>query len=263
MDHQLLTRPQLDRELRHRTEVDHLVDDAGDARDVARRDLAGGELDLLGPDRHLELVGTRSGTRAVGRHDALAVAQVHDRHRTLAAVDADVDQVRDTDEAGHERRRGPLVELARRRDLLDDAVLHDRDAVGHRQRLLLIVRDVDERRLRLRLEVLQLELQLLAELQVEGAERLVEQQGRGPVDERAGQRDALLLAAGELAGLALLEVLEAHRPDRLLDALLRLLPADLLDLQPERDVVPHRHVREQRVGLEHHVHVAPGRRART
>ena len=107
-------------------------------------------------------------------------------------------------------------------DLLDDAVVHDRDAVGHRERLLLVVRDVDERRLRLRLDVLQLELHLLAELQVEGAERLVEQQRRGPVDERAGERDALLLAAGELARLALLEALEAHRPDRLRDALLRL-----------------------------------------
>jgi hypothetical protein len=40
---------------------------------------------------------------------------------------------------------------------------------------------------------------LLAQLQVERAERLVEEQHRGVVDERAGQRDALLLAAGELA----------------------------------------------------------------
>ena len=66
---------------------------------------------------------------------------------------------------------------------------------------------------------LELELHLLAELQVERAERLVEQQRRGPVDERAGERDALLLAAGELAGPALLEPLEAHGADGLGDAL--------------------------------------------
>ena len=58
---------------------------------------------------------------------------------------------------------------------------------------------VDERDPDLALDPLQLDLQALAQLQVERAERLVEQQHRGPVDERAGERDALLLAARELA----------------------------------------------------------------
>ena len=50
---------------------------------------------------------------------------------------------------------------------------------------------------------LQQHLQLLAQLQVERAERLVEQQHLGVEDERASERDALLLAARELrAGLA-------------------------------------------------------------
>ena len=53
------------------------------------------------------------------------------------------------------------------------------------------------------LDSLQLDLKLLAELEVERAERLVEQQHRGPVDERARERHALLLAARELARLAL------------------------------------------------------------
>ena len=35
-------------------------------------------------------------------------------------------------------------------------------------------------------------------------------------------------------------------------------PADLLDLEPEGDVLPDRHVREERVGLEDHVHVPLG-----
>ena len=45
---------------------------------------------------------------------------------------------------------------------------------------------------------LELDLHLAAQLEVEGAERLVEQQHLGPVDQGAGQRDALPLAAGEL-----------------------------------------------------------------
>ena len=60
------------------------------------------------------------------------------------------------------------------------------------------MRDVDERRAELVLDALQLELHLLAQLHVERAERLVEQQRGGPVDERARERDPLLLAAREL-----------------------------------------------------------------
>ena len=49
----------------------------------------------------------------------------------------------------------------------------------------------------------QVELQLLAELGVESAHRLVEQEHGRLEHERARQRDALLLATGELVGLAL------------------------------------------------------------
>ena len=41
---------------------------------------------------------------------------------------------------------------------------------------------------------------------------------RGPVDERAGERDALLLAAGELRRLALAEAAELDELERLADA---------------------------------------------
>ncbi len=76
--------------------------------------------------------------------------------------------------------------------------MHHGDAVGHRERLALVVRDVAERDADGALHVLQLGLHVGAQLQVERAERLVEQQHLGAVDERAGERDALLLAAREL-----------------------------------------------------------------
>ena len=71
---------------------------------------------------------------------------------------------------------GLLVDLRRRPDLLDPPVVEDRDPVRHRQRLLLVVRDVDEGDPHVRLDRLQLHLHLLAELQVERAERLVQEQ---------------------------------------------------------------------------------------
>ena len=50
---------------------------------------------------------------------------------------------------------------------------------------------------------LELDLHLLAELEVERAQGLVEQQDAGPVHERARERDPLPLAARQLAGLRL------------------------------------------------------------
>ena len=69
-----------------------------------------------------------------------------------------------------------LVDLGRRADLLDPAVVEHGQAVAHGQRLLLVVRHVDEGDADLLLDPLELDLHLLAELEVERAERLVEQQ---------------------------------------------------------------------------------------
>ena len=76
------------------------------------------------------------------------------------------------------------------------------------------MRDVDERDADRLLDVLELDLHLLAELQVERAQRLVEQQHAGSVDERARQGDALPLPARELARLALRERAQADERQR-------------------------------------------------
>ena len=109
--------------------------------------------------------------------------------------------------------------------------------------------------------LLELDLHLLAELEVERAERLVEQQHLRPVDDRARERDALALAAGELARLARRRSRRgapSRAPPRRARAPLGL--GDLLDAQPVLDVLLHGHVREQRVVLEDRVDVARERR---
>ena len=79
------------------------------------------------------------------------------------------------------------------------------------------------------LESLQLQLELLAQLQVERAQRLVEEQHLRPVDERPRERDPLLLAAGELSRLPRAVVLEADAAQDLGDT-----PAQLGALTPFR-----------------------------
>jgi hypothetical protein len=114
------------------------------------------------------------------------------------------------------------------------------------------VRDVHERDAHLGLDALELELHLPPQLEVERAQRLVEQQHARAVDDRPRERDALLLPAGELRRLAPGEMAELDQVERLVH-----LPADVLDpasLEPERDVLVDVEVREQRVALEHRVH---------
>jgi hypothetical protein len=104
---------------------------------------------------------------------------------------------------------------------------------------------------------------LLAELQVERAQGLVEEQHGRAVHERARERDALLLAAGELGGAPLRLSGEAHALELLAHAPADLGLVHLLALEPERDVLLDAPVREQRVALEDGVRRAlEGREAR-
>ncbi len=117
--------------------------------------------------------------------------------------------------------------------MLNGAVVHDRDAIRHRQRLTLVVRHVDERDADLALDALEFDLHGLAQLEVQRAERLAEQQRPRAVDQRAGHRDPLLLATRQFPRPAPLPTGEVHdlkhlpnpAPDlRQLGTLLRLRP---------------------------------------
>ena len=230
---------EVDHGVRGGAEVDDLADHAGgdaavtvDAAVVA----SGLQGDLLGPDAH------RAG-HADQRLRHLALQQVGGAH-----------------EAGDEGGGGLLVELDRGGDLLDEAVAEDRDPVAHRERLLLVVGDEHERDAEVALHLLELDLHLAAQLEVERAERLVEQQHPRPVHQRPGERDPLALAAGELVRAAVPEARQPHRLERLQGAGAGLGPRHLLDPQAVGHVLQHAHVREQCVVLEDRVDVAGERR---
>ena len=170
-----------------------------------------------------------------------------------------VHQIGLAEEVGDEGRRRPLIGFVRRADLLGAALVHHHDAVGQRHRLGLVVGHQDGRGADGALDLAQLDLHLLAQLGVEIAERLVEQQDLRADDQRAGQRHALLLAARELARKARGEGGQPHQLQRLGDALGALGRRHALHLEPERHVLGHRHVREERVALEHDAEPALGR----
>ena len=154
------------------------------------------------------------------------------------------------------RVAGAVVQVLGRAQLLDPAAVHDSDPIAHRERLFLVVGHVHEGDPDLDLDPLQFELELAPEFEVECAERLVEEQHRGPIDERPGERHALLLAARQLVRLSALVAGQLHELECLADAIPRLGLGDALAAQPERHVVAHVEMREQRVVLEDHVHRA-------
>src|SRR5690606_29200884 len=72
----------------------------------------------------------------------------------------------------------------------------------------------------------------------------------------AGDRHALLLTAGKLAGQLLGLRAEADERERLVDAPVRLRALHALHGKAEADILAHRHVGKQRIALENHAEAA-------
>ena len=130
-----------------------------------------------------------------------------------------------------------------------------------RERLGLIMGDVNECDADFLLQIDELDLHFLAQLRIERGQRLIEQQHRRLRDQRAAQRDALLLPAGELVRIALAEALQAHVFQRRGDPGADHRGGSLRHLERERDIAFDRHVWKERVALEHHPHRPALRRA--
>ncbi len=226
--------------------------------------VAGSRSDVLGPqaDHHLGAVGDLD----VGRREP-AAAHLHPDPVSRVA-----DQPRQrvhgwaADEPGDEQVRRLVVHVAGRAHLLEPAVLEHGDPVGHGHRLDLVVGDVDDGGGQLPVELDQLHPGLGPQLGVEVRQRLVHEEDLGPPDDGAGERHPLALAAREGAGLAVEQLAEPEDASGLGDPLgplglaqlARLAAVDGVGPGLERhlDVLPHRHVRVERVALEHHGDVA-------
>ena len=148
-----------------------------------------------------------------------------------------------------QRLRRALVDLLGRARLLDAPRAQHGHGVGERERFLLVVGDEERARAGGAQDRRDLLAQALAQAGVERGERLVEQHDLGIGRQRAGERDALALAARELVRVRRGPVGEADERE----ALRR--PRSRPDA-PKPDVGGDREVREQRAVLEDHADVA-------
>jgi len=133
----------------------------------------------------------------------------------------------------------------------DSTLLEDDHLVGEGERLVDVVGDEDDGLAELALQAVELGLQIGADDRVDGTEGLVHQQDVRVARQCAGDADALLLAAGELSGVALRErAVQAHLVQELerLGAGLRLGHA--LEHGDRRDVVDDAAVRQEAGGLQ-------------
>ena len=153
-----------------------------------------------------------SGARTLAAHVLLVL---DDQPVAVALGHLAADDVVVAHEPGHELGRRLRGDRQRIGDLLDARLVHDHDAVGHRERLFLVVRDVDEHQAELALEVAQLDAHPQLEQAVEVAERLVEEERLRLRDEDARERDALLLPTRERPRLAVGERRQADHVERL------------------------------------------------
>ena len=153
-----------------------------------------------------------------------------------------------------------VIDVLGRADLLDNAVVHHHHAVAHGQSFLLVVGDIDKGFFGLLLDFLQLELHAFAQLEVERAERLVQQNNIGIANQRARNGNALLLTAGKLCHRAFFITLEVNDGKHFHYFLFDFVFRKLFELQPKGNVIKHVQVGEQRILLKDGVDIPLVRR---
>ena len=111
----------------------------------------------------------------------------------------------------------------------------------------------DEGNADLLLNPFQLVLHFLAELQIQGRQRLVQKQHLRLVDQRPGKGHTLLLSAGQQGGVFILIALQADKLQHFHDLLIDDILTHLLDLQSEGDIFVYAQMGKQGVFLKYGV----------
>ena len=193
-------------------------------------------------------------SRDVGDADVVAVV-THRAFRHFHRQDRGF-----AEELRHERGFRPRVQLFRRADLRDPAVIDHSDAIGQGQRLALVMRDIDRREAKFAVQTPQLDLHGLTQRFVERRQGFIHQEHARAEYNGARHRDALSLTSRKAFDRPISEPFELHECKSPRD-----LGGDLgarCAPQPQRigDIVADRHMGKQRIGLKHHAHIAPVRR---
>ena len=216
-------------------------------------------VDVFRTDAHVYFLADVIAGHALNltRRHANGVGAEHGKHAVAALFQLYLEYVhlRRADEAAYEQVCRIVVQILRGILLLHHAVLHHHDARAHRHSLGLIVGDVDEGGLQLLVQLRDFGARLYAQLRVQVGQRFIHQEYLRFADDGAPERHALALTAGKRRRLAVQQGLNAQTLRGRLYAPVDLVLGHLVQLQTEGHVVVDRHVRIERVALEHHGNV--------
>ncbi len=147
----------------------------------------------------------------------MAIVETHAETIILLTDDRTGQDVRVTKEASDEAGPRLVVDLLGRTHLLDHALAHHDDLVGHRQGLGLIMGHEHGRDTEFALNALEFDPHLLAQIGIERGQRLIQQQHIRTDHDGTRQRDALLLATRQLIRKAVARIGQLDEFQRLPD----------------------------------------------
>ena len=133
----------------------------------------------------------------------------------------------------------------------DRAMVHQEDFIGQTECLGLVVGHVNRGKPQSFLKRTEFDPHLLAQPCVQVRQRLIEQHQPRFMHQRAGQSDALLLAAGHEGRRPVFEPFQSYKLQHFTGTVAPFGHRHAAHLQRKRDIFDHRHVRPDGVGLEH------------
>jgi hypothetical protein len=161
------------------------------------------------------------------------------------------EKIRAAEESRDELGLRPEIKLVGTTDFQEAAGVHDPDAISELECFLLIMGHEDRGNAELPLDLADRSSQFGADSGIEGAERFVEQQDLRIASECARQRHALLLASRELPRIASAQSGQSDQLEQLFATLLPIGFRPAPDPEREVEILPDRHLPEERVVLEY------------
>ena len=159
-------------------------------------------------------------------------------------------------EIGHKHAGRALINFLRRAELLDHALVHDGNFVGHGHGFALVVGDIHRGCAQAVMQGAQFQAHQFAELRIECAQRLVHHEGQWLAHDGAPQRDPLAVTAGQTRDRRFKQMRDLQRGGSLRHPGVDLGARHALRHQRKGDVLAHRHMRVQRKHLEHKGNIA-------
>ncbi len=148
-----------------------------------------------------------------------------------------------------------IINILRASHLLDVPIIHNNDGIRHGERFLLVMGHINEGDFKRLLYPFQLNLHLLAQLEVQRPQRFIQQQYPRMVDQRACNRDPLLLSARKLVDVAAVIPRKVYQLQHLLYTGFPFIFRYLAQLQPKLNIFKYIQMRKQCIALEHRIDI--------